>query len=202
MKPSMSLLFLLLLGLHFLFTSSCEKNTITCDTAVPILPQVRESIPYNGTNLLRFIYGNDTEEATARVIKNEGLINGLDGCEDFIEASFTTINSRRNFSLLLSTSSNERDELKFDFRFGLAGAQPPQVFVLKYSQSDVTATDSSVSVVSNIDTMLAGFLYENLLLVTDQAATEDRKIVNFFYSNEFGLVQVSRINSPLITLIQ
>jgi hypothetical protein len=50
--------------------------------------------------------------------------------------------------------------------------------------------------------MLAGFPYEGLLLVTDQAATEDGKITTFFLSTEFGLVQVARINSPLITLIQ
>ncbi|MFT4751946.1 MAG: hypothetical protein ACJATN_002253 [Neolewinella sp.] len=180
----------------------CEDGEITCSVITSVLPQIREAIPYDGVDMLRFRYGDDPMEVTARVIKTDGLADGLVSCEDFIEASFTTVNSQRNFSFLLSTSLTIREELNVDFRFGLAGSQPAQVFTLQYGQSDVIAADPSINVVANIDTMLAGFPYEGLLLVTDQAATEDGKITTFFLSTEFGLVQVARINSPLITLIQ
>lgn len=180
----------------------CEGDDVVCETVVSVLPQIREAIPYDGMELLRFTYGDDQDEATARVNKIEGVFNGIDGCQDVIEASFTTVSSRRNFSLLLSSSSIMRDELKFDFRFGLAGAQPSQDFVLQYSDSVISAISPSVSVVSDVDTVLAGFSYEDLLLVTDLGATEDGKIATFFYSSQFGLVQVARIDSPLITLVQ
>lgn len=202
MKSSTTLVSLLLITVNCLFTSSCQKEVITCGAIIPVLPQIREAIPYDGVDTLRFRYGDDPTEITARVIKTDGLANGIGNCKDFIEASFSTVNSQTNFSFLISTSRDYRNELNFDFRFGTAGSQRPQLFTLRYDQMEISAANPSVNVVSNVDTTLAGFDYEDVLFVTDQTASERGEVVNFFYSNEFGIIHIARIDRPLISLIQ
>lgn len=199
MKLSLDLLIILLLSLQCLLISSCEKDIATCGDIVPVLPQIRESIPYDEVDTLQFTYGDDPARLTTSINKIDGMADGFGRCIDFVEVSLTTVNSLRNFFFLLSTGGAE-DELNFDFRFGLAGSQRPQKFTLQYSELEISSNDLSVSVVSGIDTTFADSTYDNLLIITDEMATEDGKNSTILYSAEFGLVQVTRINSPLITL--
>ena len=171
----------------------CEGADLICETTAAVLPQLENAIPYadESTYLFKFEDNDEVFDVTAK--REEWEADGQ-VCQDQVSAFLRGESFTRVFTVRIATDVFERNLLHFEFNFSTISVEERDQLIIVYDEAETASTDPPLTLRMITDTTLAGNNYQDVAVVTNEAASENGKISAFYYSRTDGLLRIERSN--------